>query len=106
MQIQINSDNSIDGSSEFSRHVEGLVAEKFSRFAGRISRMEVHFSDENGQKRGGEDQRCMLEARVEGRQPMAVSHQASTIDLAFNGAVEKLKNVLETSFGRIKDRRR
>ncbi len=33
--------------------------------------MEVHRSDENGSKSGQNDKRCVTEARLEGRQPVA-----------------------------------
>lgn len=36
-----------------------------------ISRVEVHLSDEDGKKGGQNDKRCMMEARLDGRQPAA-----------------------------------
>lgn len=53
--------------------------------------MEVHLSDENSDKKGGnEDMRCMMEASLKGRQPIAVTDQAATVDQAADGAVDKL----------------
>jgi len=105
VKIQINSDNNLGGSETFNQQVELLVNNKLGRFSNRISRLEVHFSDENGQKNGVDDKRCLLEARIEGREPHAVSHQASTFEVALAGAAEKLSNSLETIFGRLQDRR-
>ena len=54
-------------------------------------------------KEGIEDIRCLLEARIEGRQPIAVSNQADNIELAVSGAIDKLKASLETILGRLRD---
>jgi len=45
----------------------------------------VHLSDENGDKTGGNDKRCLMEARLEGRQPIAITHESETIDEAIEG---------------------
>jgi hypothetical protein len=47
-----------------------------------------------------------MEARLEGRQPIAVTHQAATMDQAVNGAAEKLTGAIESIIGRQRDRRR
>jgi hypothetical protein len=43
----------------------------------------------------------MIEARVEGRQPIAVTYQADTLDEAVSGALDKLTSSLETILGRL-----
>jgi hypothetical protein len=77
--------------------MEGTVG----RFADQITRVEVHLSDENSQKGGDEDKRCLLEARLAGLQPMAVSHQAATLPQAIDGAATKLAKALESTLGRL-----
>jgi hypothetical protein len=67
----------------------------------RITRVEVHLSDENGQNRGGRDQRCMMEARVQGRQPLAVTDQAESLEQAVAGAAGKLARLIESTLGRV-----
>jgi hypothetical protein len=47
-----------------------------------------------------------MEARLEGRQPIAVTHQAATMDQAVNGAAEKLTSAIEGIIGRQRDQRR
>jgi hypothetical protein len=47
--------------------------------------------------------RCLLEARIEGKQPIAVSCQEDTVELALSGALDKLKNSVETILGRDKN---
>ena len=56
--------------------------------------MEVHLSDENKGKGGELDKRCLLEARIAGREPLAVDHKAPTMQLAIDGATEKLVRAL------------
>jgi hypothetical protein len=48
--------------------------------------------------------RCMLEARLTGRQPVAVEHHAPTQDAAIRGATQRLVNALDHSLGKL-DRR-
>jgi hypothetical protein len=45
----------------------------------------------------------MLEARLEGLQPIAVTNNADTIELAVKGAVDKLKSSLDTVIGRMRN---
>ena len=103
MQIQINSDNYINANKEFSDNVHAVVQNKLIQYKDRISRIEVHFSDENGPKKGFADQRCSLEVRIEGLLPVGVSYRASTIELALAGATKKIKNLLTTKLGRLRD---
>jgi len=44
-----------------------------------------------------------MEARIEGKQPIAVTSQANSIEMAVTGAISKLENSLKTIFGRMKD---
>lgn len=103
MKIQFNTDKTINGDERNQNHFTSLIAEGLKRFQSHITRIEVHLSDENGKKEGLNDILCLLEARIEGRQPIAVSCQANTIELAVSGAVHKLKNSLETILGRIQN---
>ncbi len=103
MQIQINTDDNIEGREELADQVKGVVESALERFSDRITRVEVHLSDENGRKSGQDDKRCMIEARVAGRQPTAVTHQAATLDQAVDGAAEKLRRSLESTLARLAD---
>jgi len=101
MQIQINTDHHIHGTESLAAHVTGVVEGILSRVSDRITRVEVHLSDENGPKSGQSDQRCMMEARLAGRKPTAVTHHAATLDLAVEGAAEKLLSSIEHTLGRL-----
>jgi len=100
MQIQVNTDDNIEGSDALIARVEADVREGLSRFADQITRVEVHLSDENAGKGGSDDHRCMIEVRPRGQQPMAVTHQGPTIHEASAGAVQKIQNKLQSDSGR------
>jgi hypothetical protein len=100
MQIQIHTDHNIEGREALSVHVEGVVESALGRFRARLTRVEVHLSDQNSGKGGEDDKRCMIEARLAGRPPIAVSHQAATLDQAIHGALHRLKSALDSSVER------
>ena len=101
MQVQVNTDNNIDGRDEFIRRVEAEVEGTLGRFGDQITRVEVHLSDVNAAKSGGDDKRCLMEARLAGRQPVAVSHEAATLEEAVDGAADKMKRSLDSTLGRL-----
>lgn len=102
MQVQLNTDNHIEGNARLTNYVETLVQDSLARFANRITRVEVHLADQNsGKKSGSDDKRCSMEARISGRQPITVSADAPTVDQALGGAVDKLEKALTTTFDRI-----
>ena len=52
MQIQFNTDESVDGRDALGRHAEEVVRRALSRFSDDVTRVEIHLSDVNGQKAG------------------------------------------------------
>ncbi len=105
MKIQINTDSNIAGNDQLRGEVETLLSGALDRFSEKITRVEVHLSDENSDKKPGvDDMRCLLEARLAGLQPIAVSHEAATLEEAVDGAAEKLKRSLDSTLGRLGDR--
>ena len=54
MQIQINTDHNVAGHEALASHVNGLVENALNHVSDHITRVEVHLSDENGNK-GGEN---------------------------------------------------
>ncbi|MEP7233542.1 MAG: HPF/RaiA family ribosome-associated protein [Ginsengibacter sp.] len=102
MTIQLNTDKNLSVHEAFEAQLDGLLSEELSRFSEHITRLEVHLSDENGNKQGINDKRCMIEARIEGRQPIAVTDTANDYELAVSGAIEKLKASLDTIVGKLR----
>lgn len=102
MQIQVNTDRHIEGSTELTIQVEAALEGALTRFSDRITRVEVHLSDENGsQKSGGSDKRCVLEARLAGMQPIKVSADGPSHELALDGAVKNLAKLLGRTLERL-----
>jgi ribosome-associated translation inhibitor RaiA len=101
MKIQINTDNHITGREALVEQAEATVASALGHLAEHITRVEVHLSDENGNKTGGRDKRCLMEARLEGHQPIAVTDEADSLDEAIAGAADKLKRALDHTLNRL-----
>jgi ribosome-associated translation inhibitor RaiA len=102
MKIQFNTDKTINGDEKSQDHFTTIIADTLKRFDSHITRIEVHLSDENGKKEGVNNILCTLEARIEGKQPIAVTCYADTVELAVNGALDKIKSSLDTIVGRMK----
>lgn len=100
MKIQINTDHNIENSERLDSFLQEMVATAFKRYDSHITRVEVHLSDENSGKNGPEDKRCLLEVRTEGKQPHSTTANADTLEKAVNGAITKMKQVLETEIGK------
>jgi hypothetical protein len=103
MQVLVRHDDTIRGSDRLTELATATIEDVLARFADSITTVEVHFADENGPKTGGDDIRCSLEVRVEGRKPTGLSHHASDLEVALEGAAEKMARVLEHQLGRLRD---
>lgn len=103
MQIQINTDHNIEGYEALAEHVTHVVEKALSKKSEHITRVEVHVSDENSNKSGLHDKRCMMEARLQGRAPLSVTHHAESLHQAIDGAAEKLVRVVNSTLDRMHD---
>lgn len=106
MHIQFNSDSSIEGTDALFEGIRPDVEKALARFADRITRLEIHVSDINAEKGGGDDIRGMVEVRREGQQPVAFTNVAPNPRLAILGAVEKAQRALDRDQNRATDRGR
>lgn len=101
MLVQFNTDKNIEGTEELALESEESIRSALTHFADQITRIEMHVSDENSNKKGGDDAiRCNIEARLSGLQPIAVSHSASTVAQSVDGAADKMKRAIEGVVGR------
>ncbi|MDA1183023.1 MAG: HPF/RaiA family ribosome-associated protein [Acidobacteria bacterium] len=106
MQVLVRTDHNIEGREALADRITDVVERALTRVRDRITRVEVHLSDENSDKKGGGlDMRCVIEARLEGRPPVAVTDHAATMDQAVSGATHKLARSLDRVFGRLHDKR-
>lgn len=102
MQIQINTGHNVEGNEAFAVWVRGVVESALERVSEHITRIEVQVTDENSDKKdGANDMRCVIEARLEGRKPVAVTDQAATIHDAVVAATDKLARLIEHTLDRI-----
>lgn len=104
MHIELSTDHNIEGKKRLGEHVKDVLEHALNHFKERITRVEVHLSDATSKKaESHSDKRCMMEARLEGRKPIAVSDHAATLDQAIKGAAKKLATSVETILGRLHD---
>lgn len=95
MNIEVRTDKNIQGGERLISYVRAELTQEFQRYSERITHFSVHISDENGEKTGDHDKRCMIEARPAGMKPVAVTNKAANIDASIHGAIDKLKRSLE-----------
>jgi ribosomal subunit interface protein len=106
MQIQISSDKNISMHHKLSTLIESDLNRILSRYKDQLTRVEVHLSDEDGDKSGPQDKRCLLEARPKAHQSLTVTNSTPDVHTAVSGAANKMLRLLETTFGRIEDKHR
>jgi hypothetical protein len=105
MRIQVNSDKNIVVDSRLALFVRGEADRALERFKDKLTRVEFHLSDVNGPKFATHDKRCLVEARPARHRPLAVRATAATVRSAVRLSLTRLRNALETSFGRLRTRR-
>jgi hypothetical protein len=98
MYIQINTDHNIKGHQALNAQIIAVVEIALSQFSDHITRVDIHLSDVNSNKKGGNnDIRCMIEVHIKDRRPIAVTHQAATLDQVIDGAVAQLTSLIKTT---------
>ncbi|MBA3056480.1 MAG: HPF/RaiA family ribosome-associated protein [Gammaproteobacteria bacterium] len=104
MQVQVNTDDHIQGGEALAQWVRDEANTRLTRFKDHVTRLEVYLTDVDGAKSGVNDKCCRLEARIVSRQPVTVTAEADKMAAAFIAAVEKLARAMDTDLGRVKDR--
>jgi len=103
MNIQINTGHNIQGNDALITKFSNIIKSSLSRVSDQISKVEVHLKDEDGDKKGKNDKRCMIEAHLERRKPIVVTDHADTLNQALDGAINKLISMIESINGRQRD---
>lgn len=101
MQIQINYAD-IDSSDALSDHVTKAVENALKKVATRVTRVEVHLHDDKQNRRGPDDKRCVMEARIAGQQPLAVESRGEDIYKAVTEGAAKMGRAVEHQIERSK----
>lgn len=104
MQIQVHTDHLIQGGESLASWVQGELNTRLARFKEYLTRVEVFLSDTDARKTQGGLKRCVLEARLNGRQPVAVNADAEKMADAVTAATDKLMRAIEADLGRLKDK--
>jgi hypothetical protein len=100
MYIQLNTDKNISGNVELEIYLNSTIDKELSHYSDHITRVEVNLADENSSKKGENDIRCNLEARIENYQPIAVTGYSDTVEKSVSEAIKKLKAVIDTTLGK------
>lgn len=101
MKVQVNTDKHIEGSERLETFINEKMNHALKHFGDRLTRLEVHLSDQNGEKAGADDIQCRVEVRPKGLQPVTVTARNANLDLAINDAIDKMKAALTTTFGKM-----
>ena len=102
--IAVRTANSVAGSARLDAFAERVVTGALSRFMPRVTRIDVHLSDANAGKAGGDDKRCQIEVRPASDRPVSATATAGTVEKALTTAANKMKRLLASQFGRARTR--
>ncbi|AWL04142.1 HPF/RaiA family ribosome-associated protein [Massilia oculi] len=106
MQINVNTDNTINKHQGLDEHVQEVVRTSIGRFGDQVNRVDVHLSNENKEKKADGGNSCMLEARLTGIAPIVIHEHATDLHQAINNAGGKLARALDSAIGRLQDKQR
>ena len=105
MQFMFNSDNQTPLGSETAEKVEAIVGSRLVRISDRLTRVEVHVSDVDGPRSGGDDKRCAIEIRPNGMRPISAADEASTVEGAVSAAADKVLKAFDRQIGKATTRK-
>ena len=106
MLVLARTDHNIEKHDGMLERITFAVEAALANRSELITRVQVHLSDQSGDLKEGERQLlCMMEARLEHRQPVAVIHLADTVDRAVVGAAGRLIRMIDTTLSRAYDPR-
>ena len=101
MQVIVNTDHNISLTEDSTGDIESSVDAALAHFGSHLTRVEVHLSDESAGRSTGAD----ISFRLEGRNPEFATGNAATVDEALSGALTKMKHVLDSTFGKLDQRK-
>lgn len=104
MEVNVNTDNTIQRHSGLDERVRTMVEEAIGRFGDHVRRVDVHLSNENREKHEDGSNYCMMEALVSGYAPVVVHAHAENLQQSITSAVGKLKRALDSAIGRLNDK--
>ena len=105
MQIIVNTASNVAATNQVPDDIETVIETALARFSARLTRVEVHLSDDSAGRSTVNDIKCLLEARPEGGNPVVVTESAGTPESALTGALHKMQSLLHSAFGKLDDRK-
>jgi hypothetical protein len=106
MLILVNTDHNVLAQEGLAGRVEQDVMAILGRFSEDVTRVEVHLSDDQSGKHKSPGKKCVMEARLAGRAPLAVDHHGDSVKKSYDGAARKLLRLLQSTTERRKARKR
>jgi ribosome-associated translation inhibitor RaiA len=106
MQVLLHTDHHTPGGLPMAEHLRSVVDDALERFGERVTRVEAHLSDANGEARADAgDIHCTLIARLIGTEEVVVKDQARSAHQAIEGAVRKLRRAVGAAVAKQDPRR-
>lgn len=97
MKTEVSTDKPI--ADALLAELVSVVESGLSRFADRLTRVEVHLKNTDGTGSGQTE--CSLEVRPANRVPIVVKDHAANVEQAVSGAVGKMNRLLDSTFGKL-----
>lgn len=105
MIVQVNTGNTIEGSAAMTDGLETLIRDRLSRFEDKLTRVEIHVTDDNAGREAGDDKQCVIEVRPTGLGPVKVTDTARSVHQATVGALGKMVTALDRTYGKLTSRK-
>jgi hypothetical protein len=105
MQINLNRNKSVEVDMDLAQSIKVTINDALQRFSDEITRVEGHLSDVNGNRSGRADKRCLMEVRVARRNPVVVTNEGATSEIAESGAAQDMTRLLTSTFARLGERK-
>ena len=90
MIIQFDTAHKLHADEAFKAPLIVILKDKLDEFDHQVSRLEVHLTDENGNKDGPNDKRCLLEAHLPGMLHVVVTDHSHSYEQAVDRASDKM----------------
>lgn len=101
MLIEINTDNHLNVDKQWIQDTKAELEHTLERFAPYLTRVEVFFNNENKHQSDPKKIKCAIEARMKNHQPITVTEFSENMQLAMNGANQKIKRCLNDTIKKL-----
>jgi ribosomal subunit interface protein len=89
---------------DVANRIDEEVNRALKHHSDRVTRVEVHLQDENGPK-GGQDKRCLMEARLAGDDPVTVEDETDDVYALIKQTAHKLERAVKHRIDKKQDPR-